>query len=73
MMKDDFVFILHIRDAIETIETYTADMEYNDFLQSRLVQDGVIRQIEVIGEAAKNLSLYSERNTIIFRGRKLQV
>ena len=55
-MKDNFVFLLHIRDAIETIETYTAKMKYNDFLQTRLVQDGVIRQIEIIGEAAKNLS-----------------
>lgn len=47
-MKDNFVFLLHIRDAIETIETYTANMKYNNFLQTKLVQDGVIRQIEII-------------------------
>lgn len=56
MMKDNLVFLLHIRDAIETIETYTTKMKHDDFLNSRLVQDGVIRQMEIIGEAAKNLS-----------------
>lgn len=56
MMKDNLVFLLHIRDAIETIETYTVDTTYSDFLKTRLVQDGVIRQIEIIGEAAKNIS-----------------
>jgi uncharacterized protein with HEPN domain len=55
-MKDNFVFLLHIRDAIETIETYTMRMSHDDFLKAKLVQDGVIRQIEIIGEATKNLS-----------------
>jgi uncharacterized protein with HEPN domain len=31
-------------------------MEKDDFVSSNLVQDGTIRQIEIIGEATKNLS-----------------
>ena len=55
-MKDNIVFLLHIRDAIQHIETYTKHIQYKDFIQTRLVQDGVIRQIEIIGEATKNIS-----------------
>lgn len=54
--KDDAVFLRHILDAILKIEEYTNGVEYNKFIQDTLIQDGVIRQIEIIGEAAKNLS-----------------
>ena len=33
-----------------------AGLDYDAFLRKRLVQDGVIRQFEIIGEATKNLS-----------------
>lgn len=56
MMKDDSVYLSHILDSIERIEAYTEGMEKDDFLSSNLVQDGTIRQIEIIGEATKNLS-----------------
>lgn len=56
MIKDDTVFLRHIRDAINKIQEYTRGMDYEDFRASSLVQDGVIRQLEIMGEAAKNLS-----------------
>lgn len=46
----------HILDAISRIEEYTLGLKYKEFLKNHLVQDGVIRQIEIIGEAAKRLS-----------------
>ena len=46
----------HILDAINQIETYTADLSYAQFSQTRLVQDGVMHQLEIIGEAGRNLS-----------------
>lgn len=46
----------HILDAISRIEEYTLGLKYKGFLKNHLVQDGVIRQIEIIGEAAKRLS-----------------
>jgi uncharacterized protein with HEPN domain len=56
MSKTDTVFLCHILDAITQIETYVAGMTYRQFAENRLVQDGVIRQLEVIGEASRSLS-----------------
>lgn len=54
-MKDDRVYLSHIRDAIDRIDAFTAD-GHDRFLQDIMVQDAVIRNLEVIGEAAKGLS-----------------
>lgn len=56
MRKDDSVYLRHVLDAICRIEEYTQDITYRNFLNNHLRQDGVIRQIEVIGEAVKKLS-----------------
>lgn len=56
MKKDDLLYLRHILDAISRIEEYTRDVKYEDFMNKPLIQDGVIRQIEIIGEATKNLS-----------------
>ncbi|MBL7117209.1 MAG: DUF86 domain-containing protein [Candidatus Syntrophoarchaeum sp.] len=56
MKKDDSVYLRHILDAISRIEEYTRGVEYEDFMDDHLIQDGVIRQIEIIGEATKRLS-----------------
>lgn len=57
MKKDDTIYLKHILDAIKRIEKYLpADMNPQLFNKTPLIQDGVIRQIEIIGEAAKGLS-----------------
>ena len=56
MKKDDCVYLHHIIDAFLQIEHYTDGVTYEEFLSNRLLQDGVIRQLEVMGEAARNLS-----------------
>lgn len=56
MRKDDTVYLRHILDAICQIEEYTKDIGHEAFLRTRLRQDAVIREIEVIGEAVKKLS-----------------
>ena len=56
MKKEDSIYLHHITDAIEYIEEYIQGLDYNGFIKKRLVQDGVIRQIEIIGEATKKLS-----------------
>lgn len=53
-MKDPVVYLHHIRDAIARIEKYTVQGR-KAFFDDTLVQDGVIRNLEVIGEAVKNL------------------
>ncbi len=54
-MKDDRTYLLHIRDAIERIRAYT-DGGKPEFLAKPIIQDAVIRNLEVIGEAAKQVS-----------------
>ncbi len=53
-MKDAAIYLRHIRDAITRIEKYTAQGR-KAFFDDTMVQDGVIRNLEVIGEAVKNL------------------
>ncbi|MFH1096432.1 MAG: DUF86 domain-containing protein [Candidatus Desantisbacteria bacterium] len=56
MNKDYLVYLRHIMDAICRIEEYIEGINYRDFIKSNLVQAGVIREIEIIGEATKRLS-----------------
>lgn len=56
MPRDDRVYLEHIRDAIDRIEQYTKGLDEPGFTKNFLIQDGVIRQLGVIGEAVKRLS-----------------
>ncbi len=56
MKRDDSVYLSHILDSIYQLEEYTEGLTKEEFLAKRLVQDGTIRQIEIIGEATKNIS-----------------
>lgn len=55
MNKDYKVYLHHMLDAIATIEGYTRDLTQDRFWKVKLVQDGVIRNLEIIGEAAKQI------------------
>jgi uncharacterized protein with HEPN domain len=57
MKKDDIVYINHILSCIQSIEDYTDKMIFEEFLTTKLVQDGVLRNLEIIGEATKNISV----------------
>jgi uncharacterized protein with HEPN domain len=48
-------YLEHIHEALERIERYTATMTEASFLKDELVQDAVIRNIEILGEAANNI------------------
>ncbi len=48
-------YLGHILRAIERIGRYTADMDKQGFLDSEMVQDAVIRNIEILGEASNNI------------------
>jgi uncharacterized protein with HEPN domain len=56
MKKDPLVYLKHILDAISRIEEYGTGLKQTDFMKTYLVQDGVIRQLLVIGEATKKIS-----------------
>ena len=56
MKKEDSVYIKHILDAISAIESFSDGKDYQQLIKDKLFQDVLIRELEVIGEAAKHLS-----------------
>jgi uncharacterized protein with HEPN domain len=56
MKPNDSVYLQHILDAIAKVEGYLKGIDEPAFGRDPLIQDGVIRQIEIIGEAAKHIS-----------------
>jgi len=56
MKKDDTIYLRHILDAVSTIEEYLHGIDEVKFRATRLLQDGAIRQIEIIGEAVRHVS-----------------
>ena len=54
-MKDDQVYLRHIRDALESIDNYT-QVGRDIFFSEAMRQDAVVRRLQVIGEAVKSLS-----------------
>jgi len=56
-MKDNLVYLRQIVDYIDDIEGYVKSTDFNQFETNGLLQDGVVRKIELIGEAAKRLSM----------------
>ncbi len=48
-------YLAHILEAIERIKRYTDDMDEVAFLGNLLVQDAVVRNLEIIGEASNNI------------------
>lgn len=62
-MKDDKLYLTHILECISNIEDYTSNGR-DEFFESTLIQDAVIRNLEVIGEATKSISKLTRDNNI---------
>jgi len=56
MKKNNSLYLEHILNSIILILDYTKGMSEKDFLENKLIQDASIRNFEIIGEAAKNIS-----------------
>lgn len=56
-MKDDIVYLTHILDAINRKDEYVGVNTYADFSENNLIQAGVIRELEIIGEATKKINV----------------
>ena len=48
-------YLGHILEAISQIQTYCEDIDEVSFITNRLIQDAVIRNFEIIGEASNNI------------------
>ncbi|TDB63633.1 HepT-like ribonuclease domain-containing protein [Arundinibacter roseus] len=55
MEKNPVLYLQHILECITKIKQYTVGFDEPGFLENSLVQDAVIRNFEIIGEATKHL------------------
>jgi uncharacterized protein with HEPN domain len=49
------LYLMDMLESIRRIEVYTKDIGYEEFLRNNMIKDAVVRNIEVIGEAARNI------------------
>ena len=54
-MKDSQIYLRHILDAINLVEEYVKNIDRKKFSLNRMIQDAVIREFEIIGEATKRI------------------
>jgi uncharacterized protein with HEPN domain len=55
-MKDDKLYLIHIGECLERIRSYVSGLDREAFLASSLVQDAVIRNLQVMAESTQRLS-----------------
>lgn len=55
-LRRELDYLLDIEEALGRILTYTAGMKWEEYLRDYKTQDAVVRNLEIIGEATKNLS-----------------
>lgn len=48
-------YLGHIVEACERVARYTEDLDQSGFVADELVQDAVIRNLEIVGEACRNI------------------
>ena len=56
-MDRDKLYKLHVVDAIEKINSYVAGIDFEQFIHNQLIIDAVVRNLQIIGEAAKRFSV----------------
>jgi uncharacterized protein with HEPN domain len=73
MSKRDWkVLFEDIIDSIKRIEEYTTELSYTDFEENNLITDAVVRNIEIIGEASKNIPTEIQQSFIDIPWQKLR-
>ena len=56
MKKDPKAYLLHMRDAANAVISYSSQHTFDDFASDDWDQAAAIRNLEIIGEAAKRVS-----------------
>ncbi len=59
--RDQTVFLQDIVAAISKIQRFTAGMTYEEFVKNEMAVDAVIRNFEIIGEAASHVPEHTKR------------
>lgn len=55
-MKDDTVFLRHMLEEVDFILRETSDVAYENLVKDEVLKRALLRSLEIIGEATKNLS-----------------
>ncbi|UCG70087.1 MAG: DUF86 domain-containing protein [Thermoplasmata archaeon] len=53
--RNNRLYVKDILESIKRIENYISDQSYDEFIKNDMIRDAVLRNLEVIGEAAKNI------------------
>lgn len=56
MSRDESLYLADIQESCEKVLKYTTGMKYKDFVHNDLYFDAVLHNLEIIGEAVKNIS-----------------
>ena len=59
--KNYKIFLSDILESIERIEEYTKNRSKEDFADDYEKQDAIIRRLEIVGEATKNIPQYIKK------------
>ena len=54
-MRRTEVYLKDILSSINKVQNYSENMSYKEFKEEEMVQDAVVRNLEIIGEAVKNI------------------
>ena len=55
-MRRPEVYLNDILRSINKVQNYSGDMSFEEFKEKEMVQDAILRNLEIIGEAVKNVS-----------------
>lgn len=55
MQRSYKLYLEDILKCIQNIESYTKGVTFNEYLNNQMLQDAILRNLEIIGEAVKNL------------------
>lgn len=55
-MKDDRLYLIHIEESIDRIQSYISDLDFPDFMKQPVVQDAVLHNLQVLAESTQRLS-----------------
>lgn len=71
MSREYKVYLQDIISSIEKIESYTNGVDFEKFKATELIVDGVVRNLEIIGEAAKNVPAEIKTKHLTVEWKKL--
>ena len=72
MKNNTKIFLLHILESIEKLEEITTTTSKEEFLKNWIIQDAILKNFIVIGEAVANIDeeIKQHYSTINWRGAK---